>query len=191
MHLRISLAAFAALSIASTSAFAEKTEKSEKKEEELPAERTSLSVAAAPLLPVGRFSDAFVLGVGGTIGIDYAVHPHAQIIGRTGYVHHLPKAGLDVTLGALPIWGGARYTFGVDEGAYLEGALGPNILFATVTANRFGTVSDNEVKLGTSLGGGYRTGKIDAGARLVFWDIGHAGDSMGIMATVGVTFASF
>jgi len=53
------------------------------------------------------------------------------------------------------------------------------------------TVSDSETKFSTSLGGGYRFGKLDVGGRMIFWDLGHAGDSMALMATAGFTFASF
>jgi hypothetical protein len=162
----------------------------DKKKEEMPEERASIGAALAPDLPVGNFANAFVFGIGATVNFDYAVHPHVQIIGRTGYVHHLPKSGLDVSLGALPIWGGARYTFGIGEGAYLEGNMGPTILFARATVNGI-TVSDSDTKFATSLGGGYRVGKLDVGARLIFWDLGHASDSMALMATAGFTFASF
>ena len=41
------------------------------------------------------------------------------------------------------------------------------------------------------MGGGYRIGRFDVGGRVVFYDAGHAGDSTGLMATLGWSFASF
>jgi hypothetical protein len=192
MRQAVFVAALAATSLVPAASFASDKPKPapEKREEpapdEMPVERTALAVAAVPVLPIGNFGDAFAFGIGATIGVDYAVHPHVQVLGRTGYVHHLPKAGIDASLGALPIWAGARYTFGVGDGAYLEGTTGPTVLFG-----RLGNVSDSEVKLGAALGGGYRIARLDVGARFVFWDVGHASDSMGLMATAGFTFASF
>lgn len=51
--------------------------------------------------------------------------------------------------------------------------------------------SGSEVRIGTAIGGGYRVGKLDLGGRFPAYDIGHAGDSMGLMATIGYTFVSF
>ncbi len=158
--------------------------------EAMPEERASFGVAAAPVLPVGNLSDAFAFGLGATLGFDYAVHAHVQLVARTGYVHHFPKSGLDATLGALPIWAGARWTLGVGDRLYAEGALGPTILFAHATVAGV-SASDSETKLGAALGGGWKFDRFDVGARLVFWDLGHAGDSAALMATAGFTFASF
>lgn len=215
-HRLVSSVVFGLVSLISVSAFAEEPKKAEgkgtttttsatvsaktdkdketKTGDEMPAERAALSVAGTPMLPVGDLSNGFAFALGATLGFDYAVHPHVQVIGRTGYIHHLPKSGLDVTLGAVPIWGGARYTFGVNEGGYLEGALGPTVLFASARVNTgFGTASasDTEVKIGTALGGGYKIGRLDVGGRMVFWDLGHAGSSAGVMATIGYSFLTF
>lgn len=166
----------------------------ESKGDEMPEQRNAFNVAGTPLLPIGDLSNGFTFGIGGTLGYDRVVHPHVQIIARTGYSHLFPKSGLNVSLGAVPIWGGARYTFGVNEGGYLEGALGPTVLFASASVNVLGSsrsVSDSEVKIGTAIGGGYKFGRLDVGGRLAFWDIGHPGDSATIFATVGYSFASF
>lgn len=187
MKVVLSVAALAAVLGASSIASAAEPDKNK---EEMPEERVQIAAALAPDLPVGNLSNAFVFGLGATVNVDYAVHPHVQIVGRTGYVHHLPKSGLDVTLGALPIWGGARYTFGIGDGAYLEGNMGPTILFARTTVNGV-SASDSEVKFATALGGGYRISRFDVGGRMIFWDLGHAGDSMALMVTAGYAFASF
>jgi len=169
-------------------------QESDATKDEMPEHRNVFSVAGSPILPVGDLSNGFSFGLGGTLGYDRVVHPHVQIIGRTGYSHLFPKSGLDVSLGAVPLWGGARYTFGVNEGGYLEGALGPTILFASATVRVLGntqSVSDSEVKIGTSLGGGYKFGRLDVGGRFAMWDLGHPGDSATLLATIGYSFASF
>ena len=90
-------------------------------------------MAAAPVLPIGRLSDGFGLGLGATLGVDVTLHPHASFVGRAGYVHHLPSGANDATLGALPAWGGARYRFVEgDRTPYLEGLVGPTLLFVSV-----------------------------------------------------------
>jgi hypothetical protein len=163
--------------------------------EEPPAEDkpSSLSVAAAPVLPIGDLSRVSPFGIGGTLGFDYAFHPHAAFVARAGYIHHLPKDGINATLGVIPIWAGARYSFNEhQEGPYVEGVLGPSILLASVDLGPYGgRQTDSEVRLGTALGGGYRIGKLDLGGRFVFYDLGHAGDSAGLMASVAFAFASF
>lgn len=155
------------------------------------AEKASLSIAAAPVLPVGDLSKAFSAGLGATLGIDVALTPKVFLVGRTGYIHHFPASGIDASLAAIPIWGGARYGFSGIEGGYLEGTLGPTLLVASARVGAVGRVSDSEVRVGMALGGGYRIGKLDLGGRAVFYDVGEAGDSMGLMAHVGWSFASF
>jgi hypothetical protein len=206
-RLALSLFAFAGVSVVSLSAFAQNPQPpaakkqdvpaakgEESKGDEMPEQRNAFNVAGTPLLPIGDLSNGFTFGIGGTLGYDRVVHPHVQIIARTGYSHLFPKSGLNVSLGAVPIWGGARYTFGVNEGGYFEGALGPTVLFASASVNVLGSnrsVSDSEVKIGTAIGGGYKFGKLDVGGRLAFWDLGHPGDSATIFATIGYSFVSF
>jgi hypothetical protein len=169
------------------------------KAEEMPDERTHLSLAVTPLLPVGDLSNAFSFGLGGTLGVEHSVHPHVQIVGRSGYAMLFRKQGINASLSAIPIWGGARYTFGVGEGAYVEGLMGPSVIIASVAVrnvtingvNTGGTASDSEVKFGMSFGGGYQKGRFDAGARVQFWDLGNAGNSTTLIASVGWSFAAF
>src|SRR5690606_34387882 len=62
--------------------------------EEMPPERTHLSLAVTPLLPVGDLATPFSAGLGGTIGVEHSVHPHVQVVGRTGYSALFPKQGV-------------------------------------------------------------------------------------------------
>ncbi len=163
------------------------------KEEAPPEEETksSLSVGAAPVLPIGDLSNGVGFGLGGLLGYDYAFHPNAAFVARTGYIHHLPKDFVNVTIGVIPIWAGARYGFLGHEGPYIEGVLGPSIFLASAEIRGYGRATDSEVRLGTALGGGYRFRKVDLGGRFTFYDLGHAGDTMGMMATASFSFASF
>lgn len=54
-----------------------------------------------------------------------------------------------------------------------------------------GRVSDNDTKISVSGGGGYRFRAFDVGARVLAYDLGHAGDSAALMATVGWSFVAF
>lgn len=162
--------------------------------EEMPEERTHLSLAVTPLLPVGDLATPFAAGLGATIGIEHSVHPHVQIVGRTGYAGLFPKQGINWSYQGIPLWGGARYTFGAGEGAYLEGLLGPSVIIASASVRVLGTThtaSDSEVKLGTSFGAGYQKGRFDVGARIAFWNLAEAGDSTTLMASLGWSFAAF
>lgn len=149
-----------------------------------------LAGVAAPVLPLGNASDAVGFGLGATLDASWLVAPNVSLVGRAGYVHHLPKSGMNMTLGVLPVWVGARYHFVGREGAYLEGTVGPSILFASAETPA-GSVSDDELKLGFAAGGGYRFKIVDVGARALAYDVGHAGDSFGLMATVGFPFLAF
>ena len=104
---------------------------------------------------IGNLSNGVSFGLGGLVGLDYAVHPNVALVARAGYVEFIPKSGIDTSLGALPIWAGARYSFLGAEGPYVEGTMGPTILFASVNT-RFGRVSDSETKFSFVAGGGYR-----------------------------------
>jgi hypothetical protein len=178
---------------APTSKPAEKAAPTPKEEPAAEEKPSSLSIAAAPVLPIGDLSRVSPFGIGGTLGFDYAFHPNAAFVARAGYIHHLPKDGYNATLGVIPIWAGARYSFREHhEGPYVEGVLGPSILLASVDLGPYGgRQTESEVRLGTALGGGYRIGKLDLGGRFVFYDLGHAGDSAGLMASVAFAFASF
>src|SRR5262249_30079981 len=96
----------------------------------------------------------------------------------------------------LPILAGVRYTFvPTDDGGLYGGAeIGMSLLFSRVSSNGnafIGAQSDSktDVKASTALGIGYQYGKLDARGALYFIDIGHMGDSMALMATVGYSFA--
>jgi hypothetical protein len=51
--------------------------------------------------------------------------------------------------------------------------------------------SSSETDLGLNAGAGYRMGDLDLRGSLCIFDLGHAGDSMGLMASVGYNFARF
>jgi hypothetical protein len=163
---------------------------SAKAEAEEPPPR-ELAIVAAPVLPVGDASDGVGVGLGGTVDFAWQLGPHVAFVGRAGYIHHLPKSGIEVSLGALPIWAGARYLFSGREGGYLEGTTGPTILFASADAGRFGRVSTSETRVGLALGGGYRFSHVDLGARFLTYDVGNLDDAMGLMATIGIPFVAF
>jgi hypothetical protein len=91
-----------------------------------------------------------------------------------------------------------KYYFGESFGPYVGGELGLNILMASADSGDSSvagagntTSSSSETKVGLNAGGGYRAGKLDLRAAVAFLDLGHAGDSMGILASVGYSFASF
>jgi len=155
--------------------------------EEAPRE---LAIVAAPVLPVGDAADGVGFGLGGTVDFGWKLGEHAAFVGRAGYIHHLARSGGGATLGALPLWAGARYLFRGREGAYLEGTLGPTILFASVRTD-FGTASASETRVGLAFGGGYRFSRVDVGGRFVTYDLGNMGDALGVMATVGLPFVAF
>jgi hypothetical protein len=197
MRLIVALPVAALVTVFATSALAadpvkeapKDAAKSEAKPQgDAPEGKLSLSAAAAPVLPVGNLSDGFSFGLGAVVGADYAVLPRAAVIARVGFIHHLPKT--EVSLEAIPVWVGGRYSFLDEKGPYAEAALGPTVLIASATVNGV-SASDNRVKVGAEVGGGYRFGKVDLGARAVFYDLGNAGDSAGVMATAGFAFASF
>lgn len=152
----------------------------------------SLTGAAALALPIGNLSNAFNVGLGASLAFAYPVHPKVAVLGRGGFMLHFPKSGADVSFNVVPIHGGARVGFtGLEQGPFAEATAGPNVIFSSVNTGLGGTASDSTVKLGLDVAGGYRISKFDFAGHAAFYDLGHAGDTMALMVTVGYSFASF
>ncbi len=156
----------------------------------------TLGVDGDLALPVGTYGDAAGLGFGviGRVEHPVASTPELTITGRVGFVYHLSKdmmSPLGGTAGSLtvmefPILGGVRYDFSRSASGSLYGAAEAGLVVLRASASYNGVdASDSQTNLGMTLGGGYRTGKLDLRGQLFFADLGHAGDSMSIMATIG------
>lgn len=178
---KFSFFACAALTLlCTTSAFAQSSDE----------KKMSVGVEAVPVLPIGNLSDVSAFGLGALGAFDYWVTPQVRITGRAGYIYHFTK-GEGFSFSAIPIWGGARYHFEEKGGPWIGGELGPNVLLASFDTGPLGSVSDNEVKFGIGVGGGYKLNEWDFGGRLFAYDIGHFGDTFAISAMVGYHFAEF
>jgi hypothetical protein len=186
----LALGSFTILSSAQAAPKTDAPPASAKSETDEPPPR-ELAIVAAPVLPVGDAANGVGVGLGGTVDFAWQLGSHVSFVARAGYVHHLPKSGIEATLGAVPLWAGARYLFSGREGAYLEGTTGPTLLFASVDTGGFGRASTSDTRVGLALGGGYRFSHVDVGARFVTYDLGHLDDAMGLMATLGIPFLAF
>ncbi len=85
----------------------------------------------------------------------------------------------------IPILVGAKFT--VIPNVYVAGEIG---FFNTHTSidTPVGTFSGSDTNFGLTLGGGYRLNQLDLRLQLEFLDLGHAGDSMALVASVGYDF---
>ena len=166
-------------------------------------QKAAIGGDAAVVLPIGHWSDATGIMLGPLARFEYEVSPQLLVTGRVGYLYGLRKStdvlGVKTTYGIndIPLWGGVEYYFGeAADGLYLGGEAGLNFLSFNVKTEGDPLVgstsgSSSETDLGLNAGAGYRMGDLDLRGSLCIFDLGHAGDSMGLMASVGYNFARF
>lgn len=157
-----------------------------------PAGKT-IGLDAGLALPTGDWSDAVGLGLGALVRFEMPLGGKLVLTGRAGYLQHLSKDS-DTGFGGsasssssqIPLLGGVRYVLRPDTASTMYGAaeLGLDMFRSSVEAGGQ-SQSDSDTNLALTLGGGYRAGKLDLRAGLLFADVGNLGDSMALMATVG------
>ncbi len=152
----------------------------------------TLGIDGGIALPTGDWGDVAGVGLGALARLEMPLSPKLTLAARLGYLHHTSKEGDqgDTSTSEIPLFSGARYTFsgGEEEGAaqiYGAAELGLVISRFSVDVEGGESMSDSNTNLGMTLGAGYRTGKLDLRANLLFPDIGELGDVMAVMATVG------
>jgi hypothetical protein len=193
--MRFSVIVSALSAVVFMSSFAAASEPDAKTKEAEP--KVSFDAAPAFLIPVGNLSDAASVGLGVFAGARRPIAQQLDVTGRAGFVYHFSKdyLGGSVGISEVPILAGLRYTFvpTADGGLYGGAEIGMSIVFSRASLNNAllggQSTSQTDVKASTTLGVGYQYGKLDARGALYFIDLGHMGDSMAIMATVGYSFA--
>ena len=153
--------------------------------------KIQLGADGAFVLPLGNFSNAANAGIGALIRGEYSVMPKLNITGRLGFVYYLTKdQGFDYKFWNIPVLVGAKYD--IAQGFYgaAEAGLFLNHASATVSIPGFGSASSSntETDFGATITAGYRMGDLDARVGLQWADLGHAGDTMGLMVNVGYSF---
>ncbi len=152
------------------------------------APKASLGGEAVLEVPLGNFSAATPLGLGALGVFHYRVIPKLDITGRTGLLVFIPKSG-GVTLVDWPVLGGVAFRPLAESAATTDGfdvsaELGPNFLFATQGGG-------SRTSVATRVTAGYSWPSITVRGGLVVNDLGYAGDSFALTASVGTTFARF
>ncbi len=155
------------------------------------------SVGAEILIPMGSFSDAAKLGIGGTAQFEYMLNPNIALTGKAGYITWGAKTG-DATLGGsdvsaswsgIPILVGGKYYFQPEGKTRFYGQFELGLFlfsFSTkVTIPNFGTQeysgSSSEFTIAPAVGVEIPAGPkgaIDVSAR--FWGILSSGGSSNI-----------
>lgn len=153
-----------------------------------------LGVDGAVVLPVGDWSDGAGVGFGPLIRVDIPFRDRITFTARGGYIHHLSKelegqfGGVDVSSAEIPILGGVKRTFGATGEWYAGAEMG--LVIIRVSQELMGeSESDSNTELGLTLGGGWKSGKLDIKANLFFPDIGEIGDITGLMVSAGYDFS--
>jgi len=142
-------------------------------------------------MPTGDWSDGTGIGIGALARFEMPLAPKLALTARAGYIQHLGK-DVDTGFGSgsssaaeIPLLGGVRYAFSQQPTSAIYGAAELGLVVFRVSVDIDGmSQSNSDTNLGMSLGGGYRTGKLDLRGALLFPDLGHAGN-LGLMATVG------
>lgn len=140
-------------------------------------------------MPTGDWGDVAGVGFGALARFELALQPKLTVTARAGYLHHLSQeadGGGETSTSEIPLLGGVRYAFSGDEQKHIYGAAELGFVISSFSIESGGeTMDESNTNLGMTLGAGYRTGKLDLRANLLFPDVGELGDVMGLMATVG------
>lgn len=148
------------------------------------APRTTLGADGVGVLPVGDYGEIATLGIGVLGRLERPAGP-GYVTGRTGVIFHaIDEVDADLTL--FPLYAGYRMPVGTG-GAYLAGELGLTVAVGTIDVG-LGRMSDSEIELGVTLGGGMRRGALDLRAGLFLPDLD---DAVGLMASAGYDFAAW
>jgi hypothetical protein len=167
-----------ALVLASTAAFADKT----------------IGIDGGVAVPTGDWGDAVGFGIGALARFEMPIKDKLTFTARAGYIQHMGKDGPDngagqsatSTTSEIPLFGGVRYAFSQKESSAIYGAAELGFVNYRVSVDADGnSMSNSDTNFGMTLGAGWRSGKLDVRGALYFPDVDHAGDAMGVMATVG------
>ena len=157
------------------------------------AQSKTIGVDGGAALPTGSWGDAVGFGIGALGRFEMPVAPKVVLTGRAGLIYHLGKdasapAGAMVSTQVIevPLLGGVRYAFSQQPTSAIYGAaeLGFVVYHVSTDVNGMSN-GGSDTNLGMTLGAGYRTGKLDVRGGLLFPNLGHAGDAIAVMATVG------
>lgn len=156
----------------------------------------TLGIDGGIALPTGDWGDVAGVGFGALARLEMPLQAKLTLTARAGYLQHTSQDGDqgDTSTSEIPFFGGARYTFSggdpageAGKAAEIYGAAELGLVISRFSVDVEGgeSMSESNTNLGMTLGAGYRTGKLDLRANLLFPDIGELGDVMGVMATVG------
>ncbi len=172
---------------------------------DMPAERLALHIAPAFFVPLGNLADATQAGGGALAGIDYRLSPHLVLTMRGGYVSTFEQsraiAGytLKSSVDFAPFLGGIKWFFAEpNEGVFFAGEAGPVLAIVSMRVQGQTSAtpvdvaaSGSQTNFGAAASFGYQTGRWDLRAGVVSLDMGHASNTMGVMATAAIAFAQF
>jgi hypothetical protein len=150
-----------------------------------------LGADGAFVVPLGNFSDGAGLGFGALLRYEYNIMPKLNATGRLGFVYHLGKdqtllgTTVTTTFYDIPVLVGAKYD--IIDALYLAGEVGFFYNHASASVGGV-SASTSETDFGLNVGAGYRMGDLEVRAGLQFNDLGHASDTMSIVANVGYSF---
>ncbi|MEJ7600202.1 MAG: hypothetical protein WKG01_20000 [Kofleriaceae bacterium] len=153
----------------------------------------TIGIDGGVAMPTGDWGDAAGFGFGALARLEIPFRPAITFTARAGYIYHTSKeaeGGLggsaDSSTSEIPLFAGARYAFSRTATSEIYGAAELGLVMYRVSVDGGGeSMSSSNTNLGMTLGAGYRTGKLDLRAGLLFPDVGEVGDAMALMATVG------
>jgi hypothetical protein len=141
----------------------------------------TIGIAGAPVLPLSDYGDVADFGAGILGRFEFGIDDKLAITGRVGLLYHFgtPEImGLDTSLYFIPIYGGVTYD--IESGVFACGEAG-----LTYIRSSLGDVSDSEIKLGLTLGVGYRMDKLQFRGMILAPDLSEADSVIGVMGSVG------
>jgi len=164
-----------------------------------PTKTKTIGIDGGVALPTGTWGDSAGFGFGVLARFEMPIAAQLVLTARLGYIQHLSKSSADMGAGAgdsstseIPLLAGVRYVFSQrpTSSIYGAGELGFVNFRSSIDVGGM-SQSGSTTNFGMSLGAGYRTGKLDLRGGLLFPDLGHVGDAIGVMATVGYDLTAF
>ncbi len=151
-------------------------------------------VDAAALATPGSWGDVTGPGFGALLRLEYGLSARTSLMGRVGYIGHFATdagAGLESNTTELPVLLGLKLRPSVDSSFYLAPELGLVSFGAELDGNiELGDFVQRsemgaEMRVGMTLGAGFRLGSADVRGQLFLPWLAEAGDFVGLMVTVG------
>jgi hypothetical protein len=124
------------------------------------------SIGPEIALPMGDWSDAIGLGIGGSLRYEGTINDNLNWLVTAGYLSFAEKDNSGLKFSAIPVQAGLKYYFTESFNGFYGGVdLGIHALKAKADIDGFGSISASETKFGIAPSIGYHLASVDISAK--------------------------